>query len=247
MARGSTRADSERRVTKVAPTKEYAVTTFDSKGRKEVFGKEEASWNKARSEKLTPEQRIGIVNKVKEEYQLTNQNLDKSLSYLQSAGNPELAQKFQKRVMADRKELMGSFGTNTPFPDVGVSDPRLRDAVKSLFDARSTGHIATPEDLAKDGKPIWANFEVSEYDPKAGGVYLQQSHFEDDEDGGGETKERFHFIPVRPNPNNAQDIVNARAIAAYLDYFVPRAASAWGTSKLDDDARKAVGAYPYNK
>lgn len=218
MARGSTRADSERRVTKVVPTKEYAVTTFDSKGRKEVFGKQEAAYNRQRQEQLSPDERVALVNKTKEEYQTANQNLDQGVDYLRSSG---LQNNFLKRFEQDRKELMGSFGTKTPYPDIGASNPMVRDALKSLFDARSTGHVGAPEDLKGDTSPF-VRFEVSPYDAKKGGVYITQSVYTDDQDGGGENTEDFHFIPIRPNPNNAQDIVNARAVAAYLDYFVPR-------------------------
>lgn len=228
MARGTQQsqgraARSEGRVTKVAATKEYAFTAFNSKGRKEVFGDQEAYYNKLRLEGLSPDKRVELVNKTKEEYQTANQNLDQGVDYLRSNG---LQNNFLKRFEKDRNELMGSFGTKTPYPTIGTKDPMVRDAIKSLFDARSSGHIAAPEDLeAKlgygDTSPF-VRFEVSPYDAKKGGVYITQSVFTDDEDGGGENSQDFHFIPIRPNPNNAQDIVNARAVAAYLDYFVPR-------------------------
>jgi len=228
MARGSTSAQgrvaqSEGRVTKVAPTKEYAITAFNSKGRKEVFGNQDAYYNKLRLEGLTPDKRVELVNKTKEEYQTANQSLDQGVDYLRSNG---LQNNFLKRFDKDRQELMGSFGTKTPYPTVSTKDPMVRDAIKSLFDARSSGHIAAPEDLeAKlgygDTSPF-VRFEVSPYDAKKGGVYITQNVFTDDEDGGGENTQDFHFIPIRPSPNNAQDIVNARAVAAYLDYFVPR-------------------------
>jgi hypothetical protein len=223
MARGSSRAETERRVTKVVPTKEYAVTNFNSKGRKEVFGKEEPFYAKYRAEAFTPEQRIELVNKTKEEYQSANQNLDQGVDYLRGNG---LQNKFLDRAKRDRLELIGSFGSKTPYPDIGVNDPMVRDAVSSLFDARSTGHIGSPEDLkAKlgygDTSPF-VRFDISPYDAKKGGVYVTQSVFSDDEDGGGETQQPFHFIPIRQGAEKGQDYANAKAVAAYLDYFVPR-------------------------